>query len=522
MTARGKIDGDPIVAIHDLSKDFGGARALDKANLEIYPGTIHGLVGQNGAGKSTLIKILAGIYRQDSGTIKIRGESHSHLTPRMAEHLGIHFIHQDRLLVPSFTVGEALFLGNEPTSRRIPLLSGRTMREQASEMLRDHFDVDFAADALISELTPAQQQIVQITRAVLRDPTVVVFDEPTAALVRKESMRLFEIIQQMRAQGITIIYISHYLNEIEMLCDRVTVLRNGVDVGTVDPGKVSAKTIISMMIARNIEEMFPKNKLVVGRTVLDVKRLCRYPSFSEISLTVRQGEIVGMTGLVGSGIKELIGALFGLIRPESGQIFVEESKVQLTSPSVAVEKLIALVPEDRRRHGIALDMSVKENVTMASLPKYSRFGLLQLGREKNDVKRLVSQLSIKTPGPETSVRELSGGNQQKVVLAKWLSKQSSLYVLDEPTVGVDVAAKVEIYRLIGVLAEGGAGVLMISSDLLELLGICDRILVMYRGRIRREFAASETNSDELLACATGTDLARTTVEPYENDALHRA
>jgi ribose transport system ATP-binding protein len=500
------MEGEPILAIRNLVKEFGGVRALDHANLEVYPGTVHGIVGQNGAGKSTLIRILAGIYRQDGGTIEIRGRLYPHLTPLVVEELGIHFIHQDRLLVPTFTVGEALFLGNEPRLGRLPLLDQRAIRERAKDILRRYFDVDFPAGALIDQLTPAQQQIVQITRAILRHPSVLVFDEPTAALVKKEADRLFEIIQRLRSQGLTIVYISHYLNEIEMLCDRVTVFRNGADVGTIDPNQVPAKTIVSMMIARNIEEMFPKKAIAIGGPVLEVKKLSRYAAFSEVSLTVRQGEIVGMTGLLGSGAKDVIRCLFGLARPDSGQVFVEDKEVRLTSPSAAVGKRIALVPEDRRRHGVALDMSVRENVTLAALRKYSRFGFIQVKSEMNEVKKLIAKLLIKTHGPETSVRYLSGGNQQKVALAKWLSKQSSLYILDEPTAGVDVGAKVEIYRLIGELAERGAGVLVLSTDLLELLGICDRIFVMYRGRITREFAAADTNSDELLSCATGADL----------------
>jgi ribose transport system ATP-binding protein len=332
------------------------------------------------------------------------------------------------------------------------------------------------------------------------------YPRSTAALVKPEADRLFESIQRLRVQGLTIVYISHYLNEIAMLCDRVTVLRNGVDVGTVNPREVPTSTLVSMMVARDIDEMFPKKVATIGEPILTVKKLSRRRAFTDVSFTVRCGEIVGITGLVGSGVKELVRSLFGLIRTDGGKLVIDGNPVHLHSPSAAVGRRLALVPENRREHGVALDLSVRENVTLASLRQYSRLGFLQLAREARDVDELISRLSVRTPHRHTAVRHLSGGNQQKVALAKWLSRRSSLYILDEPTVGVDIGSKVEIYRLIGELAEQGAGILTLSADLLELLGICDRILVMYRGRIAREFSAAATNSDELLACATGADL----------------
>lgn len=497
---------EPVLAMHGVVKSFGGVRALAGANLSVQAGTIHGLIGQNGAGKSTLIKILAGIHQPDAGSIEIAGQFYNHPTPHRAEKLGLHFIHQDRLLVPTFTVGEALFLGSEPGVGPLPLLNRRRMKRQAAETIHNYFGVELPVDALIGELTPAQQQIVQITRVLLRSPSVLVFDEPTAALVKPEADRLFESIQRLRVQGLTIVYISHYLNEIAMLCDCVTVLRNGVDVGTVNPREVPAATLVSMMVARDIDEMFPKKVATIGKPILTVEKLCRRGAFTDVSFAVRRGEIVGITGLVGSGVKELIRSLFGLIHVDGGKLAIDGNPVHLRSPSSAVGRRLALVPENRRKHGVALDLSVRENVTLASLRQYSRFGFLQLASEAHAVDELISRLSVRAPHRNTAVRHLSGGNQQKVALAKWLSHRSSLYILDEPTVGVDIGSKVEIYRLIGELAEQGAGILTLSADLLELLGICDRILVMYRGRIAREFSAAASNSDELLASATGADL----------------
>jgi len=497
--------GDPVLAMHGMVKTFGGVRALDGANLEVESGSIHGLVGQNGAGKSTLIKILAGLHRPDAGTIRIRGWACHHLTPRQVEDLGIHFIHQDRLLVPTFTVGEAMFLGDEPTIGPLPFLNRRRMAQRATEILREYFDVRLPGRALISELTPAERQIIQISRALLRDPAILVFDEPTAALVSQEVDRLFEIIRRLQTKGLSTIYISHYLSEIESLCDQVTVLRNGVDVGRISP-KDTAE-IVSLMLNRDIDEMFPKKATSIGEPVLKLKELSAGRAFTDISLTLRRGEILGLTGLLGSGAKELVQSLFGLVRLKGGAIEIEGEPVKISSPPSAVAKKLALVPEDRRAQGVALQMSIRENVTLASLRKFVRFGFLQLGREKAAASDLIGKLAIRTASQNSPVRDLSGGNQQKVVLAKWLSRQSALYLLDEPTVGVDVGAKVEIYRLIGELAQQGAGILLLSSDLLELLGIADRILVMYRGRLAGEFTAANTTSAELFGCATGASTA---------------
>lgn len=495
------VKGDPVLAMRGMVKTFGGVRALDGANLEVELGSIHGLVGQNGAGKSTLIKILAGIHRPDAGTIRIRGSVYHHLTPRQVEHLGIHFIHQDRLLVPTFTVGEAMFLGDEPTIGPLPLLNRRRMAQRATEILREYFDIRLSGRALINELTPAERQIIQISRALLRDPVVLVFDEPTAALVSQEVDHLFDIIRRLQAKGLTTIYISHYLSEIESLCDQVTVLRNGADVGRISPKNTTE--IVSLMLNRDIDEMFPKKAASIGQPVLKLNEVSAGRAFKEISLTLHRGEILGLTGLLGSGAKEVVQSLFGLVRLKGGTVEIEGEPVRISSPASAVAKKLALVPEDRRAQGVALQMSIRENVTLASLRKFVRFGFLQPGREKAAARELISKLAIRTASQNSPVRDLSGGNQQKVVLAKWLSRQSAVYLLDEPTVGVDVGAKVEIYRLIGELAQQGAGILLLSSDLLELLGIADRILVMYRGRLAGEFNAGHTTSVELLSCATG-------------------
>ncbi|WP_244642904.1 sugar ABC transporter ATP-binding protein [Phyllobacterium sp. 628] len=496
------------LALRGLVKRFGGVEALSGATLEVERGTVHGLIGQNGAGKSTLIKILAGLYQPDEGSVEINGVHHDRLTAHEVEKLGIHFIHQDRLLVPSFTVGESLFLGREPRLAGLPFLDRRAMRKQAEDILDKYFSLRLPPNVLISELTTAQKQIVQITRALLDKPSILVFDEPTAALVRREADILFDLIRRLRADGITIIYISHYLNEIEALCDRATILRNGKDVATVDSRTTPAAKIASLMVARDIDEMFPKVAATIGKPVLTTKALGKAGKFRNVSFEVRQGEIVGLTGLLGSGAKDLVRVLFGLEAADIGEITIEGEKGRPRSPVAAVARRLALVPEDRRGDGVALGLSVAENTTLASLKRFTTFGFLQRDQEYSEVDRLIEQLAIKTDGRFAPVRTLSGGNQQKVALAKWLSRQSSLYILDEPTVGVDIGSKVEIYNLIGKLAERGAAILVLSSDLPELIGITDRILVLYRGAVTREFKSSNTTPDEVLAEATGAHVSR--------------
>ncbi|MCI3945845.1 ATP-binding cassette domain-containing protein [Pseudomonas syringae] len=505
----------PALHLTGVSKRFGATQALDRVNLRVASGTIHGLVGENGAGKSTLIKVLAGIHRADAGSLSIHGQPFDALTPRQVESLGVHFIHQERLLPGSFTVGEALFFGQE--IKRGLFVDRRAQDREAARLLDDYFAMRLPSGALIRDLDSAQRQILQITRALLARPKVLVFDEPSVSLVKQEVDRLLAIVRRLRDEGLTIVYISHYLQEIESLCDQVTVLRNGRDVAVVDPATTSTAQIARLMVNRDVGEQYIRSKAVPGDDVLQLSGLGAGRYYDGIDLRVRRGEVLGLTGLVGSGAKELLKSLFGLLKPDRGELRVNGRPLRLKSPRDAVRNGIALVPEERRTHGVAPALSVLENITLASLGRFSRRGFLDGTAQARESERLINELAIKTPDYDAAVQLLSGGNQQKVALAKWLSRHSSLYLLDEPSVGVDIGAKVEIYRLIARLAEAGAAVLVLSSDLPELIGITHRIVVLHRGRIAGEFDSHATDSDELLACATDASERRRPLEPLRHE-----
>ncbi|HEY0285872.1 MAG TPA: sugar ABC transporter ATP-binding protein [Pseudomonas sp.] len=508
----------PALHLQGIYKRFGATQALDGVNLWVERGSVHGLVGENGAGKSTLIKVLAGIHRADAGSLSIDGQLFDALTPRQIEAKGVHFIHQERLLPASFTVGEALFLGHE--IKRGLFVDRRAQAFEAARLLRDYFDLQFPANALVRDLDSAQRQVLQITRALIAKPKILVFDEPSVSLVKREVDQLLAIVRRLRDEGLSILYISHYLQEIESLCDQVTVLRNGRDVAVVDPQTTSTAQIARLMVNREVGDMYPRAQTSPAQPVLQIKGLGAGRSYHGIDLTVRRGEVVGLTGLVGSGAKDLLKSLFGLLKPDRGEMLLNGEPLHLNSPRDAVRLGIALVPEERRSHGVAPALSVLENIVLASLGRFSRWGLLNAQAQAQTSDRLIGELAIKTPGHGAAVHQLSGGNQQKVALAKWLSRHSSLYLLDEPSVGIDIGAKVEIYRLIARLAEAGAAVLVLSSDLPELIGITQRIVVLHRGGIAGEFDSRSVDSDQLLACATGASDSRTGTALQQEGADH--
>jgi ribose transport system ATP-binding protein len=493
-----------ILELSNIVKEFPGVRALDHANFSARRGEVHGLVGENGAGKSTLIKIMAGVYQRDEGEYRIRGEAYGNLTPHQVEELGIQFIHQETYLVPEFTVAQSIFLGQEVTLKGFPLLNDRKMVTAAEQFVEETLNIKIPGKALIRDLSVSQQQLVQVAKALMAKPSIIAFDEPTAPLARREVERLFEVISTLKSQGITIIYISHYLQEISEICDRVTVLRNGKTVDTLQLAETTHDDIVRLMVGRDLEKLFPDREVTVqNKEILSVEGLTKYGDFNDINFTVRAGEVVGLTGLIGSGIEELVMALYGLTYTDGGELILEGKKASGWSPVKAVKNGIGLVPKDRREEGLVMNMSVGDNINLPSLESVSAGGFTRNKVAADRADKMIKDLAIRTPSHETIVRYLSGGNQQKVVVSKWLNKGSSLYLLHEPTIGVDVGAKSEIYQLINTLVEEGAGVLLVSSDLLELLAMSDRVLVMFRGEIVKELDARTSTADNVLFWATG-------------------
>lgn len=494
----------PLLRLEGISKSFDGIAALQSVSLSVYAGEVHGLIGHNGAGKSTLIKVLGGIHAADNGRITLNGTTLNLAHPALAQQQGIAIVHQERLLPASLTVAEALLLGNEPHLPGTPFIFRRKMRQQAERLLHQHFDLTLDPDRLIGSLSVAEQQLVQICRILQTSPRVVVLDEPTAALARHEVNALFRVIDHLRQQGIALIYVSHYLDEIQALCQSVTVLRDGKDVASFRGDQISTSALVSAMVGEAQQTLTPREAKQVGKVLLDVKNLSAAGRFQNVSFTAREGEIVGITGLLGSGGKSLIRALFGLEQEVTGQLRFNNQDGIPTSPHGAVKRGIAFVPEDRRAHGIALDVSLRDNVTITTVRRLLRWGGISAQAESALVAGNIEQLAIRTPGQLAPVRQLSGGNQQKVVLAKWLNIEAQLYLLDEPTVGVDIAAKAAIYQTLQQLADRGALIVVFSTDLLELQTLASRIIVLARGEQVATLDALSTSHEDILSWASGT------------------
>ena len=491
----------PLLRMSGIDKSFPGVHALKGIDLELHRGEVLALLGENGAGKSTLIKILGGAHLPDAGTIKIDGQPVAITNPHAAQATGIGIIYQEFNLVPALSARENLFLGQE--TGFVSLIRTKTERRRAQELF-DRIGVALNPDTLCRELSVAQQQTVEIAKALLLDARIIVMDEPSAALTLNEVERLFSIIRELKAQGIGVIYISHRLDEIFEIADRVMVLRDGERVGTRPIHEMTRNVMIKMMVGRSLEEEFPKQRSKIGDERLVVQNLSRGKSVQHVSLSVRRGEVLGLTGLVGAGRTETARLIFGADHPDSGSVTLDGKMLRIRHPRHAIAAGVCLLTEDRKSHGLVLSQTAQENFGLPNLASFARLGLINARRESAAFAGYVDSLQIKLTGHNQRTDTLSGGNQQKVVLAKWLERNTEVVIFDEPTRGIDVGAKYEIYLLINLLAAQGKAILMISSELPEVLGMSDRILVMHDGRITGEITdVQSATQEDIMKLAIG-------------------
>ena len=489
------MDNNYILTLKNITKEFPGVKALDDVTINIERGTIHGLVGENGAGKSTLMKVLAGIYQPNKGEIILDGKPCRFNSPIEARRAGISVVHQEIKLAEPLSVAENMFLGN--VQLKNGLVDWKGMRRRAREIVED-LGMDIDINAQVSSLTVAKKQIVEIMHAINNNSRILIMDEPSAVLTDRELEVMFRIVKQLRDEGITIIYISHRLDEIFGLCSNVSVLRDGCHIDTIPVASVDRQGLINMMVGREMGQEYPKEVGNVGGTILEVKNLSR-GILQDISFEVKSGEVFGISGLVGAGRTELARAILGIDKPESGEVYVRGKKVHYRTFADAIRDGLGLIPEDRKLQGLVQIMSVKRNTTLVNMKRVLRAGVISSSLEEKLSKEYADKLHVVTPSMETEVQYLSGGNQQKVVIAKWLFQNSEILFLDEPTRGIDVGAKAEIYRLINRMAKEGKTIIMISSEMPELLGMCDRIMVMHEGHKMGELNAAEATQAKIMA-----------------------
>lgn len=491
-----------VLEMRNVVKRYPGVLAVNHGQFDLRRGEAHCLVGENGAGKSTLVKVLAGAVPMDAGEIRLSGKPVHITSPYHAQQLGISMIYQEFNLSPYLSVAENIFLGREPRLGRTPFINWSRMYQDARAVLA-RIRVDLDVRKPVNQCSVAQQQMVEIAKALSLNAKIIVMDEPSATLTEHELNALFDLIRGLKQQGIGMIYISHRLDEIFEVGDRVTVMRDGEYIATKPVAEVTREDIIRMMVGRELREEFPKEIFQLGEERLRVEGLTRHGVFRDISFRLCTGEIVGLTGLVGAGRTEVARALFGADRLDAGQVFLDGKPVRVRSPQDAIRQGIGLLTEDRKGQGLILGMTVRENTTLANLKSLVRGLFVDRRREREITDRYVRELRIKTPSLEQVVQNLSGGNQQKVVLAKWLFTRSRILIFDEPTRGIDVGAKVEIYRLMNDLVRQGVCILMISSELPEVLGMCDRILVMHEGRLAGELNRADATQERIMHLATG-------------------
>lgn len=493
----------PILEMKTISKSFPGVKALENVSLKAYGGKVLALLGENGAGKSTLMKILSGVYTKDSGQILVEGNEAIIQGIKSAERLGITIIHQELSVLPNLTVAENIFLGNEKFNKFSRRVNKAYIKELSKRFL-DQIGSKIDPDTFVKDVNVGDMQMIEIAKALTKNSKIIIMDEPTTALTDVETKSLFKVIRKLQQKGIAVIYISHRLDEIFEICDDITVLRDGKHIGDVETSKVTKDELITMMVGRKLEEQYPYRKEDEVKTILRVENLSLKGKVENVNLEVKAGEILGIAGLMGAGRTELAKTIFGEYSKTSGEIYIDGEKVNIKSPADAIGYGISYLSEDRKKEGLVLKMSVAQNMTLANLQNYQK-GVKKINRkaEIKDVDEYIKKLSIKTPNQNQIIKNLSGGNQQKVILAKWLMLSPKVLIIDEPTKGIDVGAKKEIYEVLNELKHMGKAVIMISSDMPEVIGVSDRVIVMHEGKITGELTRDEANQENIMKYAIG-------------------
>lgn len=489
------------IQMNDIYKAFGANQVLTGVHFDLQEGEVHALMGENGAGKSTMMNILTGLHKRDSGTIVIDGQERYFENPKEAEQNGIAFIHQELNVWPDMTVLDNLFIGKELRSK-FGLLKSKEMKALAKRQF-ERLAVSIPLEKEAGRCSVGEQQMIEIAKALMTDAKVIIMDEPTAALTEREIEKLFEVINALRKEGVSIVYISHRMEEIFAICDRITVMRDGKTVDTKAISETNFDEVVRKMVGRELTDRYPERNPNIGETVLEVKNATIQGVFDSVNFSVKSGEIVGVAGLMGAGRTEIMRALFGLDKLDSGEIWVGGRKASVKNPYEAVKLGIGFITEDRKNEGLVLDFSIRENMALPNLTSFSKKGVIDYKTETDFVDLLIKRLRIKTESGETNAKNLSGGNQQKVVIAKWVGIGPKVLILDEPTRGVDVGAKREIYQLMNELTDRGVAIIMVSSELPEVLGMSDRILVVHEGRISGELQKSDATQEKIMTYATG-------------------
>ena len=496
-----------VLEMKNICKSFPGVKVLENVNLQIKPGEVHALMGENGAGKSTLMKILMGIYKADQGTIVLQGQETVMHGPKDAMGKGISMIHQELNTLLDMEVAENVFVGREILKKgfsKMKIVDLDKMREETARYFRE-MSIDIDPKAKMRTLSVAEMQLVEIVKAISLNSKIIVMDEPTSAITEKEAQVLFAQIDRLKKQGVAIIYISHKMDEIFRISDTITVLRDGEWIGTKPAAELDDNSLIKMMVGRELTDIYPKEPAPIGDVILEVKDLSRGKKVKNVSLTLRRGEVLGIAGLVGARRSELVETIFGLYPKTGGEIFLNGKKADIKNPKEAIKNKIALITEDRKLTGLNLIASVKENISIVSLSKMSKKGVIDKKRENEVAEKYIKELKIKTPNGNAIVGNLSGGNQQKVVLAKWLLDEPEIIIFDEPTRGIDIGAKRDIYLLINELAKEGKAVIVISSEMAEVMGISDRIVVMCEGELKGEVQRDEFSQELIMSYASNIE-----------------